>query len=181
MYGNLDYTLLKSRLKTDTKVQTQVYNDCYKRVYSSCLRILNDQHYAEDFMHEAFIHAFKSIDSYRGDAQLSSWICRIAINKCLDHLKKRKVKMVFSDDWDEEESNWSLSEMTVENSEVDKIKTALCLLPEGCRLVFTLHIMEGMDHDTIAKRLDIKPGSSRAQYARARTKIREFINQGSHG
>lgn len=181
MYGNLDYTLLKSRLKTDTKVQTQVYNDCYKRVYSSCLRILNDQHYAEDFMHEAFIHAFKSIDTYRGDAQLSSWICRIAVNKCLDHLKKRKVKMVFSDDWEKEDNSWSTGELTCEDSEVDKIKAAMGLLPEGCRLVFNLHVMEEMDHDTIAERLDIKPGSSRAQYARARIKIRELIKQKSHG
>lgn len=181
MHGKLDYSLVKNQLKTDTKVQTQVYNDCYKRVFSSCLRILNDQHYAEDFMHEAFIHAFKSIDSYRGDAQLSSWICRIAINKCLDHLKKRKVKIVFSDEWEKEDESWSTREIVSENYQIEKIKMAMSLLPEGCRLVFNLHVLEGMDHDTIAKRLDIKPGSSRAQYARARIKIREFINQESHG
>lgn len=181
MHKNLDYTLLKSRLKTDSKVQTQVYNDCYRRVYASCLRILNDHHYAEDFMHEAFIHAFKSIDSFRGDAQLSSWICRIAINKCLDHLKKRKVKIVFSDDWSKEEEKPGNAEFDFENNDVERIKAAINQLPEGCRLVFNLHIMEGMDHETIAKRLDIKAGSSRAQYARARIKIRELMNQKSHG
>src|SRR5690606_11937335 len=129
----------------------QVYNNCYKRVYSSCLRILNDQHYAEDFMHEAFIHAFKSIDSFRGDSQLSSWICRIAINKCLDHLKKRKVKIIFSDNWEEENGHISFVENIDENTEADRIKYALNRLPEGCRLIFNLHVLEEMDHATIAK------------------------------
>ncbi|NEN24452.1 RNA polymerase sigma factor [Cryomorpha ignava] len=181
MHEKLDYTLLKTRLKTDVKVQTEVYNECYKKVYSSCLRILNDVHYAEDFMHEAFIHAFKSIDSYRGEAKLSSWICRIAINKCLDHLKKRKVKIIFSDNWEAENGHVHLFENSHESAEADRIKYALNQLPEGCRLIFNLHVLEEMDHATIAKRLDIKEGSSRAQYARAKNKIKEILKTERHG
>lgn len=181
MHEKLDYSLLKSKLKTDVNVQTQVYNDCYKRVYSSCLRILNDQHYAEDFMHEAFIHAFKSIDSFRGESQLSSWICRIAINKCLDHLKKRKVKILFSDNWEAEGSTNPVIEYARDTSETDRIKQALNELPEGCRLIFNLHVLEEMDHAAIAKQLNIKEGSSRAQYARAKNKIKELLKSPSHG
>ena len=181
MRDKLDYTLIKSRLKIDVNVQTQVYNDCYKRVYSSCLRILNDQHYAEDFMHEAFIHAFKSIDSFRGDSLLSSWICRIAINKCLDHIKKRKVKIVFSDNWEVENGNISFVEDSGESTETDRIKHAINQLPEGCRLIFNLHVLEEMDHSTIAKQLNIKEGSSRAQYARAKNRIKELLKTQSHG
>ncbi len=179
MQNTLDYTLLKDRLKIDRKMQTEVYNLCYSRVYASCLRILNDVHYAEDFMHDAFIHAFKSIESYRGDAQLSTWICRIAINKCLDHLKKRKLQIVFSDTWEgDAETNMILP---IENCDVEHIQSAIEQLPEGCRLVFNLHIIEGMDHETISSKLGIKPGSSRAQYARARIKIRELINAKTYG
>lgn len=174
-----DYTFLKSRLKIDRKMQTEVYNLCYSKVYASCLRVLNDAHYAEDFMHEAFIQAFKSIDSFRGDSQLSTWICRIAIHKCLDHLKKRKVDIVFSDTWERETESDFL--MPIENCNVERIQTAIAQLPEGCRLVFNLHVMEEMDHETIASKLGIKPGSSRAQYARARIKIRELINAKTYG
>ena len=160
-------------------MQTEVYNLCYGKVYASCLRILNDAHYAEDFMQEAFIHAFKSIESFRGDSQLSTWICRIAINKCLDHLRKRKVDIVFSDTWEREAgSDFSTP---LENCNVVHIQNAINQLSEGCRLVFNLHILEGMDHETIAVKLGIKPGSSRAQYARARTKIRELINAKTYG
>ena len=160
-------------------MQAEVYNLCYRKVYASCLRVLNDAHYAEDFMHEAFIQAFKSIESYKGEAQLSTWICRIAINKCLDHIKKRKVHIVFSDTWElEAESAWAIQ---IEDCDVDQIQSAIAQLPEGCRLVFNLHILEGMDHETIASKLGIKPGSSRMQYARARTKIRELINAKTYG
>jgi len=174
-----DYTFLKSRLKTDRKMQAEVYNLCYSKVYASCLRILNDAHYAEDFMHEAFIQAFKSIDSFKGNSQLSTWICRIAINKCLDHLKKRKVDIVYSDSWDQNiENDFS---KPIENYDVEHIQEAILQLPEGCRIVFNLHVLEGMDHEIIAGKLGIKAGSSRAQYARARTKIRQLINAKTNG
>ena len=181
MHIEPDYSLLKRQLKTDVKVQTAIYNECYKKVYSSCLRILNDAHYAEDFMHDAFIHAFKSIDSYRGEAKLSSWICRIAINKCLDHLKKRKVNIIFSDNWEVENGNVPHFENSQDSDETDRIKFALNQLPEGCRLIFNLHVLEEMDHATIAKRLDIKEGSSRAQYARAKNKIKEILKTERYG
>jgi len=158
-----------------------VYNECYKKVYSSCLRILNDAHYVEDFMHEAFIHAFKSIDSYRGEAKISWWICRIAINKCLYHLKNRKGKIVFSDTWDSENGSPQPNEIISDYGEAERIKRALAQLPEGCRLIFNLHVLEEMDHATIARRLEIKEGSSRAQYARARIKIREILKTESYG
>lgn len=168
----MDYSLIKRELKTNRRMQTEVYNSCCKRVFASCLRILNDVHEAEDFMQEAFIQAFNRIDSFRGDSQLSSWICRIAINKCLDHLKKRKVPIDADAEMDQgmalhEESDY----------DIDRIKRAMQDLPEGCRVVFALHMFEEMDHKTIAKQLGIKEASSRAQYARAKNKIIELVNE----
>jgi len=168
----MDYSLIKRELKTNQRMQTEVYNSCCKRVYASCLRILNDVHEAEDFMQEAFIQAFNRIDSFRGDSQLSSWICRIAINKCLDHLKKRRVQIDADAEMDqgiiaEEESDYDIA----------RIKRAMKDLPEGCRVVFALYMFEEMEHKTIAKKLGIKEASSRAQYARAKNKIIELVNE----
>jgi len=171
----MEFSLIKKQLKTNRKMQTELYNSCCRRVYASCLRILNDQHEAEDFMQEAFIQAFDRIDSFRGDSQLSSWICRIAINKCLDHLKKRKVPL----DLDAELENGENSgtEMDAVDYDVDRIKRAMQDLPEGCRVVFSLHLFEELDHKSIAQKLGIKEGSSRAQYARAKNKIIELVNE----
>ena len=166
---------MKKRLKKDRKMQTEVYNSCSKRVYSCCLRILNDPHEAEDFMQEAFIQAFHRIDSFKGNSKLSSWICRIAINKCLDHLKKRRID--FDLDAELDHGIGVEPERESDNYDVERVKRAMQDLPEGCRIVFSLHLFEEMDHKAIADQLGIKEASSRAQYARAKNKIIELVNE----
>jgi RNA polymerase sigma factor (sigma-70 family) len=171
----MEISRIKKQLKSDRRVQTDVYNSCCRRVYASCLRILNDPHEAEDFMQEAFIQAFDRIDSFRGDSQLASWICRIGINKCLDHLKKRKVPL----DMDAEIDNGQVFHDSngEGNYDVERIKRAMKDLPEGCRVIFSLHLFEEMDHKSISKQLGIKEASSRAQYARAKNEIIELVNE----
>lgn len=171
----MEISLIKKQLKHDRKVQTELYNSCSRRVYASCLRILNDPHEAEDFMQEAFIQAFDRIDSFRGDSQLASWICRIAINKCLDHLKKRRIPL----DLDAEVDSGQCIHTHEPNGnyDIERIKRAMKDLPEGCRVVFSLHLFEELDHKSISKQLGIKEASSRAQYARAKNKIIELVNQ----
>lgn len=171
----MEISLVKRQLKSDREIQNEVYNACCKRVYASCLRILNDPHEAEDFMQEAFIQAFERIDTFRGDSQLASWICRIAINKCLDHLKKRKVP--FDMDAEVDSGILGYEQAGDGHYDVDRIKRAMKDLPEGCRVVFSLHLFEEMDHKSISKQLGIKEASSRAQYARAKNKIIELVNE----
>lgn len=172
----MDQALLKRQLKTDRRVQTEVYTTYYKRLYTSCLRILNDVHEAEDLMQEAFIHAFKKIDSFRGEANLGTWICRIAINKCLDHLKKRRVDLKFDEDWERKSSD-SFDPNEDTSYDVERIQNAMTQLPDGCRIVFHIYMFEEMDHESIAVKLGIKEASSRAQYARAKNKIKELISE----
>lgn len=172
-----DYELLKRSLKTDRKVQTEVYETYYRRVFSSCLRILQDVHMAEDFSQEAFIHAFQRIDSFRGEADIGTWICRIAINKCLDFIKKRKVKLEYDGNWELKASGTTEQADDRVPYDVNRILNALNELSEGCRVVFSLYMFEEMDHETISKKLGIKEASSRAQYARAKNRIKELVKE----
>jgi RNA polymerase sigma-70 factor (ECF subfamily) len=172
-----DYELLKRSLKKDRKVQTEIYETYFRRVFSSCLRIVKDVHHAEDFTQEAFVHAFERIESFRGEAELGTWICRIAINKCLDHLKKRKVRLEFDQHWENKSTEKTEQTDDTVPYDVKRILMAMEELPDGCRVVFALHMFEEMDHETIAKRLGIKEASARAQYARAKNKIKELVNE----
>jgi len=171
----MEINLLKRNLKSDRRLQNEIYRSCSQRVYASCLRILGDTHEAEDLMQEAFIQAFERINTFRGDSMLSSWICRIAINRCLDHLKKRRVSLDFNTDWERLDKREPESETS--DYDIERIQRAMQDLPDGCRLVFSLHMFEEMDHRTIAKKLGIKEASSRAQYARAKNKIKELVNE----
>jgi RNA polymerase sigma-70 factor (ECF subfamily) len=156
-------------------MQTAVYNESYLKVYNACYRILGDVHEAEDQMHEAFIDAFRKIELFRGEAALSTWICRIAINKCLDHLKKRRIKIDF-EIASETLTDISDDSISTGTYDVDRVQRAMGHLPEGCRVVFCLYIFEEMNHAEIAEKLGIKEASSRAQYARAKNKIKELVN-----
>lgn len=171
----VEISLIRLNLKNDRRVQLEVYNQYAKRVYASALRIVKDSHEAEDIMQEAFIQAFDKIDRFRGDANLGTWICRIAINKSLDHLKKRKVALVFDENWgNHSDAQWEAEES---NYDMSRIKLALADLPTGCRLIFELRMLEEMDYEAIAAELNMKEASVRVQYARARNRIIELVNE----
>jgi RNA polymerase sigma-70 factor (ECF subfamily) len=161
--------------RQETKSQLQFYNMYYKMVYSSCYRILPDAMEAEDAMQESFLKAFDKIDTI-GEAPPEAWLRRIAINTSLDILKRKKAALVEPDDrmpvLDEEPYN----EDEI-NKKVENIKKLIKLLPDGHRIILTLHLLEGYDYEEIAEILNIKEGTARAQYARARQKLIDFLKK----
>ena len=81
---------LISKLKNYDKSAFDVLINLYsKKVINTCYRFLLDKQDAEDLAQDVFVEVFQSIQSFRGDAKLSTWIYRIAVTKCLDEIKKR--------------------------------------------------------------------------------------------
>ena len=128
----------------------------------------------EDVMQEAFLSAFTKIDTYEGKVSFGAWLKKIVINRSLDHLKKRKVKFEELNEKipDEESANLEISEIQME-----QLKKAIQQLPDGYRVVLSLHLLEGYDHEEIAQILGISNGSSRSQYLRAKLKLRQMLNK----
>lgn len=167
--------LVEGCKKQDIRAQKQFYNTYYKMVYNSCYRILYDPMAAEDCMQETFLKAFAKIDTI-GEAPLEAWLRRIAINTALDKLKRNKVEWIevdetycfYVDDPDnerEENIEW----------QVDQVKKTIGKLPENYRLVLTLYLFEGYDHEEISTILGLKETTIRSQYARAKQKLVEII------
>lgn len=143
-------------------------------MYNVCLRMLGNEVEAEDAMQEAFLSAFTKIDSYEGKVSFGAWLKKIVINRSLDHLKKRKVKFEELNEKipDEEPVGISISEIQMEN-----LKQTIGKLPDGYRVVLTLYLLEGYDHEEIAQILNISNGSSRSQFLRAKLKLREMLQK----
>jgi len=143
-------------------------------MYNVCLRMLGNEVEAEDAMQEAFLSAFTKIDSYEGKVSFGAWLKKIVINRSLDHLKKRKVKFEELNEKipDEESFGISISEIQME-----KLKQTIGKLPDGYRVVLTLYLLEGYDHEEIAQILNISNGSSRSQFLRAKLKLREMLQK----
>ena len=143
-------------------------------MYNVCLRMVGSQVDAEDVMQEAFLKAFTKIDTYEGLVSFGAWLKKIVINRSLDHLKKRKVKFEELNEKipDEEPVSIDISEIQME-----KLKNAIQRLPDGYRVVLSLYLLEGFDHEEIAQILEISNVSSRSQYMRAKLKLREMLHK----
>lgn len=154
------------------KAQFQIYKLYYKAMYNVSLRIVNDGFETEDVMQEAFLNAFKKIGTYRGEVSFGAWLKKIVVNRSLDVLKKRKIKFE-----EVNERTMEMADMEGLPLEVDvkEIKKAIQSLPDGYRIVLSLYLIEGYDHEEISQILGISNSASRTQYSRAKSKLKELL------
>ncbi|MGC9471839.1 MAG: RNA polymerase sigma factor [Bacteroidales bacterium] len=181
-YRNIHQDLINGCIRGDQQAQFRIYKLYYKSMYNTSLRILNDTLEAEDVIQEAFLSAFEKIGTYRQEVSFGAWLKKIVINRSLDNLKKRKMilepveeKFDMADESGQENS--SLSEEEI-REKLEIIRNAIDSLPDGYRIILSLYLLEGYDHDEIAGIMNISPSTSRSQYARARKKLLEIIKQG---
>ncbi len=141
-------------------------------MYSVCMRIINNETDAEDVMQEAFLKAFTKIDTYKGEVSFGAWLKKIVINRSLDYLKKRKVKL---EEINEKTNKIIDYQMETSQVNVQVIKNAIQKLPDGYRVVLSLYLIEGYDHEEISEILGISNSNSRTQFLRAKNKLREIL------
>lgn len=143
-------------------------------MYNVCLRMVGNEVEAEDVMQESFLKAFTKIDTYEGKVSFGAWLKRIVINHSLDQLKKRRVKFVELNEKipDEEPISVEIGEIQME-----QLKQAIQKLPDGFRIVLSLYLLEGYDHEEISQILGITNVSSRTQFLRAKLKLRQLLKK----
>jgi RNA polymerase sigma factor (sigma-70 family) len=145
-------------------------------MFNVSLRITGSEEDAEDALQEAFISAFRSLESYRGDAAFGAWLKRIVINKAINVVKKKRRELI------PEDEGWDVAEPTEpaeykEELTVDRVKTAIGQLPDGYRTVLSLYLLEGYDHQEIAEIMGISESTSKSQLNRAKGKLRELLTE----
>jgi RNA polymerase sigma-70 factor (ECF subfamily) len=172
-FKNLHQDLLDGCKEGDQKAQFQIYKLYYKAMYNTSLRIVNDPMEAEDIMQEAFLSAFEKIDTYSGTVSFGAWLKKIVVNRSLDYLNKRKA--VFEDIESHVGIKDDSYEETARNEEIDvrveEVKEAIDRLPDGYRVILSLYLLEGYDHDEIADIMSITSSTSRSQLSRAKQKL----------
>lgn len=158
----------------DQNAHYRIYNLYSRSMYNVSYRITGREEDAEDALQEAFISAFKNLDSYRADATFGAWLKRIVVNKAINVLKKRRHELMSEDEpWDvaeEEAPSDYKEELTIE-----RVKKAIEELPDGYRSVLSLYLLEGYDHQEIAEIMGITESTSKSQLNRAKGKLREKL------
>jgi RNA polymerase sigma-70 factor (ECF subfamily) len=170
--------LINRCIEGDRFAQRELYKLYYRAMYNTCYRMLNDQVEAEDVMQESFLAAFLKINTFRGEMSFGSWLKKIVINKTIDVLRSRKIRF---EELNEKAGNISApEERDLHVAEEDayriaKIREAVKKLPDGFRVVLSLALFEGFDHEEIAMILKISESTSRSQLARAKKKLIEYL------
>ena len=175
-----DFELTQAASRGNMAAFEEIYNRHHRRVYSICLRMLQNATEAEDLTQDVFIQLYRKIGSFRGDSAFTTWLHRLTVNQVLMHFRKRNVK--FEKTTEEGETPVQIIPGT-ENPRkmpvVDKIalENAIAQLPNGYRNVFVLHDVEGYEHEEVARILGCSVGTSKSQLHKARLKLRKLLKR----
>ena len=172
-----DAELLERCRRGDMDAFEELYQAHAGRLHGLATRLLGSRVEAEDLLQEIFLLAYRRLETFKGDAALSTWLYRIAVNRCVDHLRSRGAKM--ADATTELDDNRSVpGERTDAGSaavgRID-LERAIASLPEGYRAAFVLHDVEGFEHREIAALLGVSEDTSKSQLHKVRLRLRQAL------
>jgi len=160
--------------------QHEVYTMLSGKMLSVCRQYIQDVHYAEDVMVSAFMKVFTMMNKYENKGSFEGWIRRIMVNESISFLRAQK-QLTYLEEVstykDVDQENAYEGDLSLED-----IQLLIDKLPEGCRTIFNLYVMEEYKHQEIASILQISEGTSKSQLAQARKLLQQQLvnlkNQG---
>ncbi|SHG85678.1 RNA polymerase sigma factor [Flagellimonas flava] len=178
----------------DLKAQKQtafsrLLDDYQRKVFNTCLSFVPNREDAEDIAQEVFMEVYASIDKFREDAKLSTWIYRISVNKSLEFIRKQKTKKRFGFMQSITGSELPLDKTSyftefnhpgiqLENKEKSEILfAAINKLPEAQRVVFTLHRIDGLSYKEISEVTEKSISSIESLLFRAKRNLKKILTK----
>lgn len=171
----------------DVKAFEALMGQYEKRIYTICLRLLNESHEAYDAVQEVCIKIWRQMDRFRGESMFSTWVYRIATNTCLDRLRQRKKKLkvvglneaidekdvqgVGVDPWED------VSSYLAEREKEKILWQGINEMKESHRMIIILRDIEGYAYEEIAQFLGISVGTVKSRLSRARFQLKKILEQ----
>ena len=180
----LNETIRLAQLGDPAAFETIYHLHC-RRVYSLCLRMIGDPADAEDLTQEAFMQLFRKIHTFRGESAFSSWLHRLTANIVLMRFRRKKPVVTSLDELTREDDEKNRPRFEIGAPDIRlvgmldrlKLQDAIEQLPEGYKLMFTLHDVQGYEHNEIATILGCSVGNSKSQLHKARKRLRELLHE----
>ncbi len=175
---NIDQLIFQCKLQ-NSKAQMEIYNRYSKAMYNVAVRIVKDQHFAEDVMQEAFLKAFQKIDTFKGEVAFGAWLKRIVVNYSIDFCKKNSQ---FNFD-DYETKVYKVKDYTEEDVldytqiRVQEVLGAMQKLKESYRMILTLVLIEGYDLEEVCEIINISYANCRTTLSRAKESLRNQLTK----
>jgi len=183
---NTDYKII-SGLKNGDNTSFRRLVDLYQfNVFNICLGFVRNELDADDLTQDVFIEVFTKIHAFRGDASISTWLHRIAVNKSLEFIRRQKRKRrfgflisLFTDDniTDKNLNNNDHPGIQFEKKELaETLLKAVDKLPTHQKIAFTLHKIDGLSYDEISKIMDSSISSIESLIHRAKVNLRKQLS-----
>ncbi|RZA02832.1 MAG: sigma-70 family RNA polymerase sigma factor [Sphingobacteriaceae bacterium] len=171
------YNLVVECKQGSKKACYELYRLYSKAMLNVAFRIVGNIADAEDVLQESFLDAFNKIKDFRQETTFGLWLKQIVVNRSVNLLRKRKVEWV---ELGENELDGIVDDVVDNDDEtqyqVAVVKQAMNKLPEGYRVVLSLYLLEGYDHEEIGQILNIAENTSRTQFLRAKRKLQAILN-----
>ena len=165
--------IIQGCLENKASAQEKLYALYSRRMMAICLRYTRSRFEAEDIFHEAFVKVFRNIHTWQGGS-FEGWMRRIFVNTAINHYRQNRKYFDHVDSSYAETMLSSTDNVIAELSNQDLLET-VSRLPEGYKVVFNLHAVEGYNHNEIAEMLGIAEGSSKSQLSKAKAHLQKLI------
>ena len=169
----INENLLLACKKMQRDAQRQVYELLAPKLYATCKRYLKKEEEIEEALADAFFILFTKLDQLKEIGAFEAWARKIAVNQCLATIKKKTNFNMYLDDVTTIALPFTEEDTHLEEEDLLQL---LNQIPDGCKTVFNLFVIEGYGHKEIATMLQISEGTSKSQLNVAKTKLKELVN-----
>lgn len=178
VYIDKHYNLVVECKQGSKKACYELYKLYSKAMLNVAFRIVGNIAEAEDVLQEAFVDAFSKLKDFRQDTTFGLWLKQIVVNRSINLLRKRKLELIeLESDQLENIADEEPDDGEETQYQAARVKDAMKELPEGYRLVISLYLLEGYDHEEIGQILNISENTSRTQFLRAKRKLVEILKR----
>ena len=170
-----DFTLVQRFIDGDESVFNQLVIRHKERVRSIIYITVNHPDCIDDIAQEVFVKVYKNLHHFRFESQFSTWIYRITINKCRDHLRKVKLRRMFIPLLDSFDKADQFKNVTEETNTSEIVRNAISQLPEKLKIPLLLKDIEGFSYQEIAESVQCEIGTVKSRIFRAREKLKNLL------
>ena len=182
-----EYAVIRRVCAGDTDAFEALVTAYQKQVYNLALRTVGNEEDAAEMTQEAFLRAYRSLGSFRGDSKFSVWLYRLTTNICIDFLRSRgrrpTVSLTAADE-DEEPQELDVADdrfdpvQSLERAELRRaVQRGLASLPEDYRRILMLRELSGLSYAEIGQVLRLEEGTVKSRLFRARKKLCDFLRK----
>jgi RNA polymerase sigma-70 factor, ECF subfamily len=170
--NNLQSVIYACKLE-DSKAQKELVEQYYGYAMSVCKLYSQSTEETEEMINDGFLKVFNNINKYESEKSFKAWFRTLLVHTCIDYYRKYHIHQNIISL--EQAYDVSIESEVLDSFNADQIQSLISQLPEACRIVFTLFVIEGYSHKEIAEQLSIQEGTSKSHLRDARIKLKKKI------